>query len=488
MGLKIKIAIPFLPNYVKEVEFDDFERIDIGIKGEKNSNHFLWQLWHLFDVKYTPETADGFVPWAFMPSRYCGKKNNVVVLGNINTAIGNFHVAISYVKKGDIDSICFYSGIHNDSKTKRAIRDIVNEAKCKIEQVETFHCKVEIFSNFDKLKFSTYVGDRFKIYTMNEKIYVAFDILCADKYEAYHLGMERMKFFLAFLSVETNILFDYDSIDFGADQDNVDTQHMLFMQNYIDHYSIIKDEVVLSKEAFLFLNEYLFVERDLCLDRVAKYFLLGCVHVLDGLTEESYFEDIVKYTLKELSYSVMRRHDKNKQERYTHCIMHFLSAIETASFDDSSHEVCKTCGNVKYKIGARVKDFVAKYINEDLGKLFKGLYSIRSHYLHTGILSTSGDFLNARPLLDMGTDSGIIDSSFISVKINGYIKNVYANNIKEWTTYCLRCYYHEKLFNNINFEVEDIYNNNSSSYIKHISELKLVSKIEGSEITGVEPT
>ena len=167
---------------------------------------------------------------------------------------------------------------------------------------------------------------------MNEKIYVAFDILCADKYEAYHLGMERMKFFLAFLSVETNILFDYDSIDFGADQDNVDTKHMLFMQNYIDHYSIIKDEVVLSKEAFLFLNEYLFVERDLCLDRVAKYFLLGCVHVLDGLTEVSYFEDIVKYTLKELSYSVMRRHDKNKQERYTHCIMHFLSAIESTYF------------------------------------------------------------------------------------------------------------------------------------------------------------
>lgn len=243
MGLKIKIAIPFLPNYVKEVEFDDFERIDIGIKGEKNSNHFLWQLWHLFDVKYTPETADGFVPWAFMPSRYCGKKNNVVVLGN-----------------------------------------------------------------------------------------------------------------------------------------------------------------------------------------------------------------------------------------------------ETASFADSSHEVCKTCGNVKYKIGARVKDFVAKYINEDLGKLFKSLYSIRSHYLHTGILSTSGDFLNARPLLDMGTDSGIIDSSFISVKINGDIKNVFANNIREWTTYCLRCYYHEKLFNNTNFEVEDIYNNNSSSYIKHISELKLVSKIEGIEITGVGPT
>ena len=123
-----------------------------------------------------------------------------------------------------------------------------------------------------------------------------------------------------------------------------------------------------------------------------------------------------------------------------------------------------------------------------MGKLFKGLYSIRSHYLHTGILSTSGDFLNVRPLLDVGTDSGIIDHSFLSVKMNSGIKPVFVNNIKEWTTYCLRCYYHEKIFNNTNFEVEEIYNNNSSSYIKHFSELMMVSKIEGLEILGVDQT
>lgn len=40
MGLKIKNASPFFPDYIKEIDFDDFEKIDVGIKGEKNSNHF----------------------------------------------------------------------------------------------------------------------------------------------------------------------------------------------------------------------------------------------------------------------------------------------------------------------------------------------------------------------------------------------------------------------------------------------------------------
>ena len=54
MGLKIKNASPFFPDYIKEIDFDDFEKIDVGIKGVKNSNHFLWHLWHLFDVQYAP--------------------------------------------------------------------------------------------------------------------------------------------------------------------------------------------------------------------------------------------------------------------------------------------------------------------------------------------------------------------------------------------------------------------------------------------------
>ena len=168
--------------------------------------------------------------------------------------------------------------------------------------------------------------------------------------------------------------------------------------------------------------------------------------------------------------------------------MHYLSAIETASFEDGDHETCAWCGNVKYKIGARVKDFITKYFYEKLGNIYKGLYNIRSKYLHTGILSTSGDFLNARPLLDIGTDLGLFDASFVSVRANGYVSLVSAMNIKEWTTFGMRCFYHEKMYGNKNYEVEESYNNNSEDYIKHFSDIVLKSNVEGLEITGIEPT
>lgn len=365
MTLKIKVSNPFLPNYVKEVDFEDFERIDVGIKGEMDSNHFLWKLWHLFDLQYAPSNGKGFAPWAYQPQRYVGKKNQILVLGNINTALGNFHVAISYVTKGDIDSVCFYSGIHNDKLTYKKLRAIVLQAKDEMSQLEIFHYKVELFSKFDKLKFHTYIGNNFKLYFQNDKLYISFNVTCVDKYEAYHLGMERMKYLVAFLAVETNILFDYPFIENSSMEDNITEEQPVFMQNYIDGYSISGDTVLLSKEGFQFLDQFIFVERDLCLTHLVKYFLLGCIHVQDGMKEQEDFDDVVKVTFPTLTYAAIRKQVKNRQEKYTHCIIHYLSAIETASFEDGDHETCACCGAVKYKIGARVKDFITKYFNEN---------------------------------------------------------------------------------------------------------------------------
>lgn len=41
MALKIRVSTPLLPYVVKEVDYDDFERIDVGLKGEENSNHLV---------------------------------------------------------------------------------------------------------------------------------------------------------------------------------------------------------------------------------------------------------------------------------------------------------------------------------------------------------------------------------------------------------------------------------------------------------------
>lgn len=249
-----------------------------------------------------------------------------------------------------------------------------------MDQLETFHYKVELLNKFDKLKFHTYIGNHFKLYSQNEKIYVSFDVTCVDKYEAYHLGMERMKYLVAFLAVETNILF----IENSSKENSITGDQSVFMQNYIDGYSISGGTVLLSEEGFQFLVQYVFIERDLCMTHLVKYFLLGRIRVQDGMKEQEDFDDVVKATFPFLTYAAMRKQVKNRQEKYTHCIMHYLSAIGTASFEEGNHEACACCGAVKYKIGARVKDFVTKYFNEKLENVFKGLYNIRSKYLHTG--------------------------------------------------------------------------------------------------------
>ena len=89
---------------------------------------------------------------------------------------------------------------------------------------------------------------------------------------------------------------------------------------------------MLSDEAFNFLKQYVFVERDLDLDKVSEYFLLACIHVYDGIKEEDSLDDNVRFTFPKYSVSAAKIQLKDKQEKYTHCIMHYLSAIETASY------------------------------------------------------------------------------------------------------------------------------------------------------------
>ena len=140
---------------------------------------------------------------------------------------------------------------------------------------------------------------------------------CADKYEAYHLGMERMKYFSAFWAVETNILFDYPLLEDSILQEKIEIAQPIYMKNFIDGYAISEDVILLSEEGSRFLDEYVFVERDLHFSHLVKYFLLGCIHVQDGMKEQEAFDDAVSISLPTHTYGAMRKQVKNKQEKYT---------------------------------------------------------------------------------------------------------------------------------------------------------------------------
>mgnify|MGYP003399832789 len=83
---------------------------------------------------------------------------------------------------------------------------------------------------------------------------------------------------------------------------------------------------------------------------------------------------------------------------------------------------------------------------------------------------------------------GLVDHSFISVRFNGNTELVFANNIREWTTFCLRCLYHEIFFDNTGYHTDEQNNQNSSAYIPHLLSVRIRSNVDGIEIVGIEPT
>lgn len=76
-----------------------------------------------------------------------------------------------------------------------------------------------------------------------------------------------MKYMTAFLAVETNILFDYYPIEETSEENDIKNEAPLFMKNYIDGYSISVDRVLISEEAFKFLDKIILL-RGTCIYRI----------------------------------------------------------------------------------------------------------------------------------------------------------------------------------------------------------------------------
>jgi hypothetical protein len=135
--------------------------------------------------------------------------------------------------------------------------------------------------------------------------------------------------------------------------------------------------------------------------------------------------------------------------------MNYLSAIETASMPEGQPRTCPACGNVIYKISARVEKLTSTYLSPETGKVFKELYNMRSKYLHAGKLSCDSYLVTTRPFIDPSTGSGLTDYGFISCKVGGKLAIIALQNIQELTTYILRCYYQEHIFGIKDFDPDD---------------------------------
>ena len=140
-----------------------------------------------------------------------------------------------------------------------------------------------------------------------------------------------------------------------------------------------------------------------------------------------------------------KRDQRNKVEHMTSALMSYLSAIECATAAEGHHETCKECGAVIYKIANRVRNLSAEFLGDDLGKVFHKLYSYRSKFLHTGRMASDANIVRTIPLLSESSETGVKEFGNVAIKVDGNILSFNVSNIREWTTYILRCYYQKRI-------------------------------------------
>ena len=453
----VRLYSPFTQDIYGDVPLDAFCEVPVNTKGLVESNHFLVSLWNEMNNNLHPSRSS-YVPWAYSPRIISKDSPKLVLLGDVDSRIGNIYIILSLEGKQNIKSLLLYNSRMKKDDCQSLFETLVEQARTNQNTLKRYACKVYLKSNVEGITFSSYSGTNFFLSCDENGLYVDIRLNAIDIIEARQQLMTRLDALCSFLAVETNLLFEVITpLEITEEHEQLQVlTDMQYILPFIDGPAIRNDAIMLSASAIRYLELYVFVDRDLMhVNERQKYFSRGCIHVFEALKKHLERGEKFKFSSGMQNVSLAPKDTPGQQIIITMAAMSYLSAIETASIPEGSPETCPTCGNVAYKISNRVMNFMAKYLNKELGSLFKGLYAMRSQFLHSGKLSSESYQITSRPFLDPSTGSGLSDYGFITCRVNGEMMGAGLQNIQEWTTYALRCYYQEHLFGVTDFETHE---------------------------------
>lgn len=453
----VRLYSPFTQDIYGDVPLDAFCEVPVNTKGLVESNHFLVSLWNEMNNNLHPSRSS-YVPWAYSPRIISKDSPKLVLLGDVDSRIGNIYIILSLEGKQNIKSLLLYNSRMKKDDCQSLFETLVEQARTNQNTLKRYACKVYLKSNVEGITFSSYSGTNFFLSCDENGLYVDIRLNAIDIIEARQQLMTRLDALCSFLAVETNLLFEVITpLEITEEHEQLQVlTDMQYILPFIDGPAIRNDAIMLSASAIRYMEQYVFVDRDLMhVNERQKYFSRGCIHVFEALKKHLERREKFKFSSGMQNVSLAPKDTPGQQIIITMAAMSYLSAIETASIPEGSPETCPTCGNVAYKISNRVMNFMAKYLNKELGSLFKGLYAMRSQFLHSGKLSSESYQITSRPFLDPSTGSGLSDYGFITCRVNGEMMGAGLQNIQEWTTYALRCYYQEHLFGVTDFETHE---------------------------------
>lgn len=454
----VRLVSPLSQEMFQDVAIDVFCEVPVNSVGIEDSNHFLLSLWNEMNIMLHPKHCN-YVPWYYRPDIVAtDSKWKLIMMGDVQTSFGNFHLMLRMKDKKSIKSILAYNARVRKEDCQQLFEKLVSTAKKNVNTLRTFVSTVRLkCRNCDINTINFYSGDNFYLYSDEKGICIEIRLLSIDYIEAKQQMVKRVDELCYFLSVESNLLFEVDGvIDISESTTKLPkVVNQEFIKPYIDGHSIREDRIKLSESGVKFLNQYIFVDRDSNEGEAIMFFKRSCTHVYEGMRRQLEKGGRIGYVTQTHALVLAPKDNPRNQNTISMAAMSFLSALETASMPEGKSETCPKCGNVTYKISARVDSLVSRYLNPEAGRVFKELYDVRSKFLHAGKLSCENYYITARPFIDPSTGSGLTDYGFISCRVKGKLQIFGVSNIQELATYVLRCYYQENLFNIKDFEPED---------------------------------
>ncbi|SQJ05962.1 Uncharacterised protein [Staphylococcus auricularis] len=395
--------------------------IEVGIDNIEQSNKFLRKLWSLFNEEF------GKCSWQYSPFKI--GKYQQIYFGMADIKDYNLEISILYKNKGSITKIIFESsdGDKLDEKMRETLKKLVKYAKENYDEKEAFFFKGSIISNYVFSNYETQCQSMQIFGLKNKSSNLVFSVSAYDHNQASGKAIEFINEALDFLSIETNLMFYLEEINVIENAKFKEKDEMTYNKkesyqdnsDFIEGYSTNNKQIVISKEAIQFLK---YIQKNDNED--IRAFMRACHHFHSARKLDS-----DTFEVNSLHKKTNTRLDSNLEIANTL----YLSALEVVSSIGFQSDRCSECNQLKYSISKRVKDITNKYLNDNVAKEVVKSYSLRSKYLHEGVLiRNTSPTIQSIPLLDNSTKSGCKEN---------FPASIY--NLREYTSYILRRFYRE---------------------------------------------
>ncbi|MHA7582064.1 hypothetical protein ACX12E_16985 [Paenibacillus vandeheii] len=394
-------------------------KFHIGTTNLEETNEFLRSLW--------AEIANEFgqCSWYYVPV----KGDKKIHLGSIDINENKtLTVILTLSKKDAINDIVFeeYKGsgplwheismIPKKSVLFQRMNAVINRVKDGEVRKQLFESRGVLFSKFN---LSSYQGEKFVLRPLGDnETYLSINVNEFDSNQAEGVANIRLDELISFLSVETNSTFTKGSSKYKGENYSRLLQEEEVFQNdgeFIDGLSLINNQLVISEEGKQFIDKFMNHDGR---SHDTDLFLQACNHFYEArmMEEEMYNFDFGGSNKLEIAATL------------------YLSALEVVTLIGFKEDKCQSCSQPMYKINARVRDIVKKYI-PNYAKDFVRYYDKRSKFLHRGLqINEKRNTDSSVPILDPDDPTGCKFPIQIPI-----------TNLREVVSFCMRKFYKDNL-------------------------------------------